>query len=423
MMKTVEAIETDIHEISEAASYSKGNVEAISEDPMMTIQIDEDKIGLHAFVVIDRLGECGASGGMRCVPDVTINEVRMLARLMTYKYTFFGLPHGGGKGGIVLDYDTPLEKKRNIITALGRHLALILQNSAFSPWTDMNFSPQDLEALYRGGGIQVGKLDGESAERTALSTFASVKATAKHLGLSPQRCRIAIEGLGSVGKVLAREIFSWGGRLVAVSNIHGAISNPDGLPITEVLSRLPSKGSQFVLDSGPWRNIQREELFRIETDIMVPCARVGAITDRVAMELQTQAIVPAANGPCTIEAEAILARRKIPLLPDFIVNAGGVLGLIKPEDYFSFFQNDFRNLVARLLQASKERGMPPIDVAREIVFKNYDHDDRLFFREKSLAQKIVAALRSRSLFPSNQKTILAKRKQMLLDRINNIWLS
>ena len=135
----------------------------------------------------------------------------------SHKYAFFEKPHGGGKGGIVMDYDTLPERKRELASCLGAHLKPLLSSGMYHAWTDMNFSVDDANALYAGADLKAGIQNGESSRRTALTTLASIMATADFLGVPPEKCRVAIEGLGSVGGILAQELTKWGGRVVAVS--------------------------------------------------------------------------------------------------------------------------------------------------------------------------------------------------------------
>ncbi len=310
----------------------------LTEDPLMTVRITDKKVGLTAFVAIHNLGEQGACGGIRCVPDISEDEVKALARAMAYKYAFFEQAQGGGKGGMVMDYDTPPERRRELAACLGAHLRPLLASGMYHAWTDMNFSVDDMIAVYRGAGLGAWPPEGESSRRTAISTLASVMAAAEALDIPPDKCRVAIEGLGNVGGILAQELVRWGGRVVAVSNRDGAVANDDGIPVDALLNLRQDKGPRFVLDKGPWRNVPRGELFSVAADILVPCARVHSITGAIAQRTPARAVVPAANVPCTPEAEIILEERGIPLLPDFIVNAGGILGFLStaPDNYADF---------------------------------------------------------------------------------------
>jgi len=394
----------------------------IPVEPLMTIQVEDTAVGLAGFVVIHTLGESGAGGGIRCAPDITLEEVKRLAHAMTCKYTFFGLRYGGGKGGLIMDDDVPTQKRKEIIRHMGRHLRLVLQTGAYSAWTDMNFGPADMAALYEGAAVSTGwDPPRPSARRTALSTFAAVVSMAESLGLAPRDCRVSIEGFGAVGGALAEEIVAWGGRVVAVSNVFGAVYHPQGLPVAELLACRGKVGPQFILHPGSWRNAPREHLFEVEADILVPCARVGSVTGRIAQSLRVQAVVPAANVPCTEEAERTLAVRRIPLLPDFVVNAGGVLGMMDGAEGRSFFLGEFKQMIDRLIRSALADSMPPIAVARETANEKYASRKETFFERPTVAQRILDAMRARGLFPDNRPRRLRQARQRVRDLVRKSY--
>jgi glutamate dehydrogenase/leucine dehydrogenase len=390
----------------------------IPSDPLLLVHIQDSAIGLEGFVALYNLAETGACGGIRCVPDITAEEVKALARAMTYKYAFFNQPQGGGKGGMVMDYHTPPARRRELARCMGQHLKPLLRTGLFHPWTDMNFGAGDAAALYEGAGLSSAALKGESSRRTALSTLASVIATAEALGLPPQRCRIAIEGLGSVGGILAQEVVRWGGQVVAVSNMAGAVVNEDGLPVERILQLRQQHNSSALLEPGPWRNVPREELFNGEADILVPCARVGSLNEERARRLPVRAVVPAANVPWTPEAERILQDRQILLLPDFVVNAGGILGIFDQEpDEYRFFMTHFKGMIDRLVKQAWEQGMSPVTIARRLADQNFDRQQESFFRPRPLSERVGGMLRRRKLLPSNQHRKKERHKQQLQEVI------
>lgn len=393
---------------------------AIPLDPLMTIAIEDREVDLKGWVAIHTLGDLGGCGGIRCAPDITLDEVRALARAMTYKYSFFRQPLGGAKGGMVMDIEVPAQRRAELVTAMGRHLIHILQTQAYHAWSDMNFSVEDVARLYTAANLPTPSLNDDSSQRTARSTFAAIVATADALGLAPGECRVSIEGLGSVGGYLAKEIQVWGGKLIAVSNVQGAIVNERGLDVDELLRRRSQQGSWFVREAGDWRNIERAELFDAEVDVLVPCARVGNIDDALARRIRAKAVAPAANVPCTVAAEQTLRERQIPLLPDFVVNAGGILGSVSHVPGDSFFMGEFKQMLDRLMAASLQRGVPPIDLARQVSEQHYQQNPGDFFKPKPRWQKIVHALRGRGWLPQRAAEERARQRQHLFDTVARI---
>jgi glutamate dehydrogenase (NAD(P)+) len=393
--------------------------EAISEagariplDPLLTVEVEDSGVGLRGFVVIHSVGKDGAGGGIRCTPDITLEEVKTLARRMTAKYSYFGLSHGGGKGGLVLDEEAPPAQRKCAITKMGQHLAPILKCGAFSPGADIGFSVEDARTLLSAAGVpfDIPAAD-DSAQRTALSVFGAVLSAAESLRVPPRHCRVAIEGLGAVGGHLAAEIVAWGGRIVGVSNLCGAIAHPDGLPMDEVLGGRARFGPKFTLQPGPWRNSAREGLFDVEADVFVPAARVGSLSGPIARRLECQAVVPAANAPCTAEAEAIFVDRGVLLLPDFVVNCGGVLGMMRGEVGQTFFLGDFKRLIDRLISISRASGISPVELAWKTAADCFVARTGDFLERPAILERLVEAIRCRGWWPRNNRTLLARRQE------------
>lgn len=396
----------------------------IPQDPVMAVTVEDAETGLVGYVVIHNFGSIGGCGGVRALPDVSLSEVKELARAMAYKYAFFRLQPGGAKAGIRMDYDTPAAQRRTLVESFGRHIALLLSTRAYMPWTDMNFNGDDLEALYAGASLSTERIRTQSSQRTALSTFGALCATAEHLGILPQDCRIALEGFGNVGAVLAELIHQWGGRVVGISNTLGVVINDDGLDVSKLLSLRRQLGQRCLCESGKWQNADRAELFQVQADLLVPGARVHAIDEHVASQLQVRAIVPAANVPCTPSAETALEKRGIMLLPDFVVNGGGVLGILAGDgSEQQFFQTKFKDLIARLLKISEKRTQSPMNLARAVADHNYRELDDSFLRQPSRSERIWSLLGRLPLMPDRRKKQLADRKEKLADLLSRYFTS
>ena len=393
--------ETRDQSIEIATGTSVFASDPLTSDPLMSVHVHDKSVDLTAYICIHNLGAAGACGGIRCVPDIDEDEVKALARAMAYKYAFFEQAQGGGKGGIVMSYDTPPERRRALAFCLGEHIKPLLTSGMFHAWTDMNFTVDDAAALYAGAGLPVqSSAKNGSSGRTALSALASTMAMAEALHLPPEKCRLAIEGFGSVGGILAQEVVNWGGRIVAVSNRLGTIANDNGLPIDALLKLRETNGARFVQEKGPWRAGSRESLFDVQADILVPCARVESVDEGVARRTSVRAIVPAANVPCTAGAEAILEERDIALLPDFIVNSGGILGFIgNTKQDFDVFVARLKDMVSRLIALAAEAKLSPVNCARHAAARKAAGQHQSFFKTESLGTKIVSLLRRKRLLP------------------------
>lgn len=385
--------------------YYEEDYSRIPEAPAFTVEINDKVAGLEGYVCIHSMGRFGASGGMRCVPDVTKTEVQLLAKAMTYKYSFWNIEQGGAKAGLVIPYDCSNERKGELYQRAAVHLEPLVKSGVWSPWSDMNFYGQDLAVFYAGMDIDYVPSKGGSSERTAISAFATLKATVEHLGILPSKARIAIEGFGSVAHFLAKHLKEYGAKIVAVSNHEGCIANSDGLDIDFLIERRESGRTDWVRSTGPWDNLEREKLFSVPCDILVPGARVHSIDDKIASRLDAKALVPTANVPCTESALAVLDKRSIPYIPDFVVNGGGVCGHIwgghSNGEPISAFVKGFESMVGRMLRESSRTGKSAREIAGEIAHRNYGAIAKDAYRREGRLIRVVRELQKRYLLPGN----------------------
>lgn len=268
-------------------------------------------------------------GGLRYLEDLDAEEIAGLARAMTLKYGFLGIPQGGAKAGIVRIPGESEAARNQKLVDFGKAIAPWLKKNSYFPGTDMGITIDDLNTVLTSAGISLKSWQlgcRFSGVYTAATVFAGIVAVCRRKNRPVDRCTFAIEGFGAVGSSLARFIHDAGGRIKAVSTRHGAIFSEQGLDIPLLLDR-STKGEQDLFSSlaGSSR-ISGEELRLLPVDIYSPCARHNSITSKNAGNILAWAIVSGANNPVTPEAEAILAARNIICLPDFVANAGGVLG-------------------------------------------------------------------------------------------------
>jgi len=246
----------------------------------------------------------------------------------------------------------------------------------YQPWPDLNCGSEDVQAILTGAGLPAPQHP-DTSYYTALTVFGALAATARFLDLQPSSCRISIEGMGRVGTHLARQVAEWGGRLAAVSTIEGTLANPEGLDPAALAAAREERGDALVAQPGNWERLPRGDLFSVPADILVPCARVGSIDAEVAKRLDIRALVPAANAPCTEEAEAELARKGAIVLPDFICNSGGVMGTrlaqlgVSAHRVRELLVDELGSMVANALACSEKRGISPADLAREVAEKRH----------------------------------------------------
>ena len=294
----------------------------------------------------DAKGPC--KGGIRFHPDETIDTVRALAAWMTWKCALLDLPLGGGKGGVICN---PKEMSQGELERLCRayidQVARIIGPDKDVPAPDVYTNPQMMawmmdEFSKISGKNQFGTITGKplpiggSAGRgdaTARGGLFTVREAAKELGIDLSKATIAVQGYGNAGyyaACLAQSMF--GSKVVAVSDSNGCILNESGLN-AEAVGKHKAKTST-VCNFGGSKAISDAELLELDVDILFPSALENVITEENAPRIRAKIVAELANGPTTPEADKILHRNGVHVIPDFLCNAGGVT-----VSYFEMVQN------------------------------------------------------------------------------------
>jgi glutamate dehydrogenase (NAD(P)+)/glutamate dehydrogenase (NADP+) len=292
--------------------------------PEKVLHVYEPHSGLRGIVVVDNTA-CGpAIGGVRMAANITVEEVYRLARAMTLKNAAAGLPHGGGKAGIIADPHAA--DKPRLVRAFARALRDI---AAYIPGPDMGTDEACMAWVSDEIGRAVGlprvlggiPLDEIGATGYGLAQCAEVAAPFCELKLNG--ATLAVEGFGNVGRSAARFLEEFGVKLIATSDSKGSIYNPDGLNVAQLAAVKSKAGTVAAYEQGT--KIPPAELFTLRCDILIPAARPDCIHIGNAEGIQARLILQGANIPSTAEAETILHQRGVLVVPDFIANAGGVI--------------------------------------------------------------------------------------------------
>jgi glutamate dehydrogenase (NAD(P)+) len=287
---------------------------------------------MRAVIVIDTKQFPHAGGGLRMLPDVSVEEVALLARAMTYKFAWLDLNIAGGKGGI--RFDPATQDRDTVLAAFGREAAPLLQSREFMFGVDMGTSTDDMDTIRaaagmppESGGLAAKMRDGLTMEEL-VTGYGVVKAARKALeiaGRSLDGAAVALEGLGKVGTGCVRQATAEGARMVAVSTLAGTRYDSNGLDVGRLLALREEYGDECVVRYEGGELLPKEALYSVEADVLIPGARTHCITADVAADVRASSIVPAANAPVTPEADALLHERGATVVPDFVANAGGVL--------------------------------------------------------------------------------------------------
>ncbi len=345
---------------------------------LITVSQGQEVLG---YVAIDSTVGGRSCGGLRMLPDIDEPEMRGLARAMTLKYGFLGLPQGGAKAGVLGDPEAPQTERRKRIEAFGQAIAPLLLSRIYVPGTDMGMDNADIRYMLETVGVKVKRrelLGTQSGYYTALTVFAGAKQAARFLGLDISDCSVAVEGFGNVGGELAELFARLNARVVAVSTSRGAIFNPEGLDIKRLRGLAAEAGSRAVDLYPDAERIDRAALLELPVDLLCPCARHHSIHAGNVDRVKARVICAGANNPVTPEAERILFERGVQCLPDFVTNCGGVLGgtmefaSVSKECIEAFIDRRFGARIAWLLdEAAKQRTLPR-DIAEPLALSRFD---------------------------------------------------
>ncbi len=283
-------------------------------------------------------GPC--KGGIRYHQSVNEDEVKALAAWMSFKCAVVNIPYGGAKGGIKVDPSTLSRAELERLTR--RYTAMILPiigpekdipapdvgtNAQVMDWIMDTYSMMNgytIPGVVTGKDLEVGGSLGRP-EATGRGVMIITMEVLDKYKLAPSDVSVAVQGMGNVGSVAARLLYEKGCKIVAVSDVSGGIRNPDGLNIPEICKFVKEKKLLKDYNAEGVEHIDNHALLTTKCDILIPAALENQITGEIAKELDCRLIIEAANGPTTVEADAILEERGIVVLPDILTNAGGVI--------------------------------------------------------------------------------------------------
>lgn len=287
-------------------------------------------------------------GGIRFHPDETLDTVRALAAWMTWKCSLLDLPLGGAKGGIVCN---PKEMSEGELERLSRAYIQaiypfigpdkdipapdVYTNSQTMAWMMDEYSKitgKNQFGVVTGKPIGIGGSVGRNDATSRGGTYV-IREAAKECGIDLKKATVAVQGYGNVGYYAAYLVKSiLGCKIVAISDSKGGIYKKEGLDPEAVREHKAKTGS--VINFPGTESITNEELLELDVDILIPAALENVITEKNAAKIKAKIVAELANGPTTPEADDILYKNGIHVIPDFLCNAGGVT-----VSYFEMVQN------------------------------------------------------------------------------------
>lgn len=287
-------------------------------------------------------------GGLRFHPAVTKDEVKALSTWMTFKCSVAGIPYGGGKGGMAID---PKKYSKAELERISRGFAEaispLIGEKVDIPAPDVNTNGQIMSWMvdsyekivgHSAKGVFTGKpleFGGSLArtEATGYGVHLAAKKALDKLNLDVKGATYAVQGFGNVGYYTAYYAYKDGAKIVAFSNTDVAIYNENGIDMEAVIKDYEENG-RIVENKGYGKDFTNEELLELEVDVLAPCALENQITSENADRIKAKVITEGANGPTTPEADEILYKKGIVVIPDILANAGGVV-----VSYFEWVQN------------------------------------------------------------------------------------
>jgi glutamate dehydrogenase/leucine dehydrogenase len=366
----------------------------------LAIQTDVD--GSAFYLVINSL-RCGtSSGGLRIAEDIDHEEVSTLAREMTLKFSFIGLPRGGAKSGLRIPSGTDASGKKSILQEVGRRLGAIIRAGIYYPGMDMNCGPDDLRAFYQGAGIKLGRIT-DTSFFTALSVANALIAVRAHLGIE-RPLTVAIEGFGSVGAYLAGRLPADQFRITTLSTMRGAIRNENGFACRQLVELRQQYGDDLIDHLSDSRWVELAAVLAAEVDILVPAARTFSISATNMAGIRARAVVPVANAPCTEDAFRTLHGRGVLCLPGFVTNSGGVFASGLHDSGVSTAEIErigvefYRPVVAALLQRAGREGVSPVSLAERIALQRFERNSGSN-EPGGYGEKLLRKLRQRGVVP------------------------
>jgi glutamate dehydrogenase (NAD(P)+) len=346
-------------------------------------------------------------GGMRYSPGVSLGECAALAMWMTFKCALMGLPFGGAKGGVRCDPNRMSEDELERLTRrYASEIFPVIGPDRDIPAPDMATGEREMAwfmdtysqqvghpvpEIVTGKPLVLGGTEGRDIA-TGLGVVFCLESVLKGREETVEGQRVAVQGLGNVGAVVARELAARGARIVAVSDVSGGVVAEDGLDLDAVFSWVAEKG--FLRELPGVDHVGRVDVLETECEVLVPAALESQITADNAAKLDCELVIEAANGPTTPEADRILTERGIDVIPDVLANAGGVT-----VSYFEWVQDQQKyswsgeEIVTRL-QLQMNDALARVLEARE----RYGGDWRTAAQSVAI-ERVAEASRLRRIYP------------------------
>ncbi|HXX47250.1 MAG TPA: Glu/Leu/Phe/Val dehydrogenase, partial [Myxococcota bacterium] len=374
----------------------------------LPVELDDGRVRSFPAYRVQHSSVLGPTkGGVRYDGEVSLGECAALAMWMTWKCALIRLPFGGAKGGVRID---PSKHSRSELQRITRRYTMEIiemigpdrdipapdmgTDEQVMAWMMDTYSGQKgfaVPGVVTGKPIEIGGSLGRK-EATGRGVVTCVGEACRHLGIALEGARVAVQGYGNVGSNAARIAAAKGARVVAVSDVKGGIHDARGLDLTKVDAWV--REHHFLEGFPGADSVSNGELLELDCDVLVPAALQNQLTDKNAGNVRARLVVEGANGPTSLEADAILRDRGVFVVPDVLANAGGVT-----VSYFEWVQD------AQQLFWTEEEVNERLHKIQSNAFRatlDFARDKKVDMRTASLwrgIERVAEAKRRRGVFP------------------------
>ncbi len=357
MSESINPFEVALKQLDEASKYlnlDRGLRDILANPKRVltvSLPVKMDDGNIHVFTGFrsqhnDARGPC--KGGIRYHPGVTIDEVKALSMWMTWKCAIADIPYGGGKGGIICD---PKQMSLGEIERLTRRYAYMISD-IIGPLTDIPAPDvytggkemawiMDTYSIVKGNHLQPEVITGKPLplggslgrnEATGRGLAFTVREAAKKLQIDMKKATVSVQGFGNAGQFASKLVEEQGATVIAVSDSKGSIFNKEGISVDALIQHKQETGS--VISYPGAKSISNDELLESDCTLLIPAALENQITNSNAKNIKAKIVAEAANGPTTPEADDVLYKNGILVIPDVLANGGGVT-----VSYYEWLQN------------------------------------------------------------------------------------
>ena len=359
--------------------------------PEKIIVVHDTRTRMQGMLVIDNTARGPGKGGCRMDPSMTLWDCFRLARTMTWKWAMADIFLGGAKAGI--RNDPKSEHKEEMIRAFVKKIRKFLPDE-YVFGNDMGFAEkdgaialdeaEDMKAAV-GTPAELGGLPYDELGVTGYGIVEAAECAAPYRGIELKKATVSIQGFGAVGAFAARFIKEKGSKVVAVSSAEGAIYDPQGLDVDRLLALREKQGDKAVLKVGRGQKIALSKELELAVDILIPGATGDVITEKNMKQVKAKMIVEGANFPTAEVAQKYFHKQGTLVVPDFVANAGAVMGtgkamdnryscnVLEPQEVFDTVKRKmWKNVATVLTEARKSKRLPrevALAIAKERVRK------------------------------------------------------